>query len=203
MNFEIPEWVKYEIAKRWEKLELREKINNHATTVLTVSTVSVVSLVVLVIWASLGPRKPVVMDDFKKEWYYNLSTGQLFRAKTGQLPPIATPGQQEGSEAMGVRAYVMSYKSEPQMSDIFVAYLEKFAPESKAEIQQLLKGDAEQSKQAVRLWNKSRLIKRPEDPNWLEASSSEGKLLISEFFAPDDAGRIPTYCAPDQVPKED
>jgi hypothetical protein len=71
------------------------------------------------------------VKEYKKGWFYDLNTGKLFVAKSKLIPPIEAPsGPLENGKPAGVKAYVFSYKYEPNESERFIGFLETFTPES-------------------------------------------------------------------------
>jgi len=66
------------------------------------------------------------------DWYYDLNTGTLFTAPSGQLPPINAPsGPTPSGEPAGVRAFVFACGECANPADRFPAYLQKFTPGAK------------------------------------------------------------------------
>jgi len=189
------QYLEYELRQWWEQLGIRRWINRHPRVVIAVAAVSLSSLIVGLVWLTWPSRKVEIKSpgEYAWEWYYDLNTGKLFVAEAGLTVPIKAPSGPlpDGSPA-GVRAYVLSYKYEPNDSEMFVALLETTDPNARTA------GDSRTNdSKSAKPWGQGRLIRRPQDSRWLPANSPEGKLLLRQIFAPDAEGRSPHYCYPD------
>ena len=138
MSFEVPDWLKYEIREklerlrdRWEHLAVRKWANDNPKLVVGFTSASVLILLVVVIWLA-WPEGAVPIVEYDKEWFYDLNTNELFSAKKGLTPPIEAPsGPLSNGAPAGVRAYVLTYMSEPNESERFIAFLETTDPQSR------------------------------------------------------------------------
>jgi hypothetical protein len=196
----LPDWLRYELREKWEGLgerlrlgALREWINEHPGAIKTAALVSVF-VVVLVAIQQLRPDEEPVVETPSKEWYYDLNTGELFTAESGQSPPIKAPSGStpEGKKA-GVRAYVLSYVYEPNEAERFVGFLETTATEAMlANAPERLRNPS-----GAKKWARGKMIRRVTDAEWVLADSEEGRKIRAEAFAANENGETPTYVLPD------
>ena len=200
MSFEIPEWLKYDIQRKrerlalwWRELALRKWANDNPAFVIALASISVLVLLVVIVRLSWPQHVPQVVE-YEKEWYYDLNTGRLFAAKKGLTPPIEAPsGPMPDGRPAGVRAYVLSYVDEPNEAERFVAFLERADPGGTAEIPEK-KGP--QLTPAQR-WGRGRLLRTVEVDKWVPGDSPQGQAIFSAAFAPDEKGRRPSYYLPE------
>jgi len=187
------EWnyICYEIRQRWEQLEVRKRINTNPRLIIGITCASV--FVLLMIILELMQAKSLKIQDYKKEWFYDLNTGTLFVARSGQAPPIDAPsGLLPNGEPAGVRAYVFSYASEPNESNYFIGFLEIHDTQTKNDRPVPVKpvtGGAQQ-------WAQGKLIRRVEDERWVPAGSSKGWAILQEIFLPNENGERASYYPP-------
>lgn len=196
----LPDWLRYELREKWdgmiERLRLpglRDWINEHPGAIKTVALVSVF-VVVLVAIQQLRPDEEPVVETPNKEWYYDLNTGELFTAESGQTPPIKAPsgGTPEGKKA-GVRAYVLSYVYEPNEAERFIGFLETTATE------EMLANAPERVRNpsGANKWARGKMIRRVTDAEWVLADTEEGRKIRAEAFATNENGETPSYVLPE------
>ena len=198
MFFRQPNWkyLKYAIQERWGRLVVRKWINNNPRIMVGIALVSAVALLMTVIGQCMPDNVPEV-GEYKKAWFYDLNTGELFVARSYKLPPIKAPsGPLPNGEPAGVKAYVFSYAQEPNESERFIGYLEKLTPEGKKYMSSFQKSRDNVTKESVRQLNKNRLIRRVTDEQWFSADSNEGQAITKEVFLPNENGQAPYYCSP-------
>ncbi|MFB0553852.1 MAG: hypothetical protein ACETWQ_11120 [Phycisphaerae bacterium] len=185
-------YLKYEIKERWERLAIREWLSRSPKLVIGVSAVLVVGLIVFGIWLTL-PKKVVEVENYEKDWYYDLKHRRLFVARKGQVPPIGAPsGPLANGEPAGVRAYVFTYSNEPNTTETFIGFLETTDPNvDKSSI-----GPMDLRVSGAEIWGKGRLIRRVKDEKWVSANSEEGRAILKETFRQNEAGEIPHYFPP-------
>jgi hypothetical protein len=161
--------------------------------VIGVSVVLVVGLIVFAIWLTL-PKKVVEVENYEKDWYYDLKHRRLFVARKGLIPPIEAPsGPLANGEPAGVRAYVFTYSNEPNTTETFIGFLETTDPNvDKSSI-----GPMDLRVSGAEIWGKGRLIRRVKDEKWVPANSEEGRAILKEVFCQNEAGEIPHYRPPD------
>ncbi len=199
MSFEIPEWLKYDIQRKrerlgrwWEELAARKWANDNQALVMAIACASVLLLLAVVVWLA-WPEPMVPVVEYKKEWFYDLNTGELFTAKKGLTPPIEAPsGSLPDGGLAGVRAYVLSYVDEPNEAERFIAFIEIADPRSPNEVP-----DRPGPKLTpARRWGRGRLLRRLEDEQWVPGDSPQGQTIFSEAFGPDETGERPSYYQP-------
>jgi hypothetical protein len=88
MFFRLPDWLGYEIQHRWEQtaVDTRRWINAKPRLIMSVAGASVLVLVVTI--GLLLPGKTVKVQEYKKGWFYDLNTGELFAAKADLIEPL-------------------------------------------------------------------------------------------------------------------
>lgn len=176
MGFEIPEWLRYEIIRWWERLELRRRINRNPGLVIRITIAAVLILFAITGSLMFGGRKTVAVDKSPKAWFYDLNTGKLFTAKNNLVPPIEAPsGPLLNGRPAGVRAYVFSFVPEPNESELFIGFLEKSDPNAGP-------APANSEAEGSKLWGQGRLIRLVEDKEWYQANSREGRDILRRFF---------------------
>lgn len=193
MFFTLPDWLRYEIQERWERLTVRKWINKNPRIIISITIASV--LILLVVIGLSMPEKTVTMvKEYKKEWFYDLNTGKLFVAESDVVPPIDAPsGALPNGKPAGVRAYVFSYAYEPNETNRFIGFLEIPNPEVKKEGPEFISSGASGAKR----WGQGRLIRRVDDEQWVPADSIEGQAILRELFLPDANGEVAHYCPPE------
>jgi hypothetical protein len=181
MDFQIPDWVKYELAERWQRF--RRAINSNPRLVYGI-TLACVFILILTFFSLLArPKRPEV-EIYKKAWFYDLNIGKLFVDKESKAGPVKAPsGPGPDGELAGVRAHVFTYKNEPDEADLYIGYLTK--PDSNAT-------DLDEA-----TWEQATLVRSISDANWVSANSPKGKKIIKEALVRDEQGRIPRYYPPD------
>jgi hypothetical protein len=195
MGFMMPDfgYLKYEIKEWWERLAIREWLSRSPKLVIGVSVVFVVGLIVFGIWLTL-PKKVLEVENYEKDWYYDLRHRRLFVARKGLIPPIEAPsGPLANGEPAGVRAYVFTYSNEPNTTETFIGFLETTDPNvDKSSI-----GPVDLKVSGAEMFAKGRLIRRVRDEKWVAANSDAGRAILKETFRQNEAGEIPHYRPPD------
>lgn len=181
----IPEWIKDDMRYRWEKLDLKEKINSLDPKVMYIVTGVCIFIFLAATVAMLWPDgEDQVVTEYKKAWYYDLNTGELFVDKFDDIPPIEAPsGPLPDGSAAGVRAEVYSYVAEPTEDERQIGYLWKMEPGY------IKSGENED-------WDTGKLVKKPADKRWVKANSRRGKQITSELFKKNEEGIRPNICMP-------
>ncbi|MFZ2146806.1 MAG: hypothetical protein WAV28_06250 [Sedimentisphaerales bacterium] len=185
-------YLKYEIKERWERLAIREWLSRSPKLVIGVSTVSFVVLVGVLIWLSLL-EKVVVVENYEKDWYYDLKHRRLFVERKGQIPPIEAPsGPLANGEPAGVRAYVFTYSNDPNTTKTFIGFLETTDPN----VDKSSLGSVDLRVSGAEIWGKGRLVRRVRDEKWVPANSEEGRAILKETFRQNEKGEMPHYLPP-------
>jgi hypothetical protein len=193
MFFTLPDWLRYEIQERWERLALRKWINKNPMIIVSITIASV--LILLVIIGLSMPKKTVtIVKEYKKGWFYDPNTGELFVAESDAVPLIDAPsGTSPGGRLAPVRAYVFSYAYEPNETNRFIGFLEIPNPVAKKEVPGSIGSGASGAKR----WGWGRLIRRVDDEQWVPADSNEGQAILKELFLPNENGEVAHYCPPE------
>lgn len=116
--------------------------------------------------------------DSEKAFFYDLSERQLFVADRTAIPPIRGVND---AQTDGVRAVVVSTNGHPERKQTWrIAYLESNTPE--------LKQDLESARAAGKpptmgrgAVQQFRLVKRPDDREWVSMATPEGEQIVSEW----------------------
>ncbi len=125
-------------------------------------------------------------------FFYDLSEKKLFTASREAISPIR--GLNDAEED-AVRAVVISIGSDPNdKSSRKIAYLEKYAPELKQQLEKVRLGQAEPPARDAR--NNLRLVKRVEDTEWFPVGSPAGEKVLSEWNVAGPDGKFPVVCVP-------
>lgn len=193
MFFTLPDWLRYEIQERWERLALRKWINKNPRIIISITAASV--LILLVIIGLSMPKKTVtIVKEYKKGWFYDPNTGELFVAKSDAVPPIDAPsGTSPGGRRAFVKAYVFSYAYEPNETNRFIGFLEIPNPVAKKEVP----GSISSGASGAERWGQGRLIRRVDDEQWVPADSNEGQAILKEILLPNENGEVAHYCQPE------
>ncbi len=196
MFFRSREWkyLRYDIMQRWERLLIRQWINQNPKIVTGITAVLLLLFLVIVVCQFL-PGKPVQYEGPKKAWFYDLNTGELFTAKSKLLPPTKAPsGPLPDGTPAGVRAYVF-YSNAPNDTDTepFVGFLETLSPQAKQS-----KASLNSKTHSAKQWAKGRSFRRPDEDKWFPADSDQGRSIFNEFFVPGNNREPPLRCYPPQ-----
>lgn len=116
--------------------------------------------------------------DSEKAYFYDLSERKLFVADRSAIPPIQGLND---TQPDGVRAVVVSTNGRPEdKASRRIAYLETNSPELKQDLETarasgtapaIARGAAQQF----------RLVKRPDDREWVSLATPEGERIVSEW----------------------
>lgn len=125
-------------------------------------------------------------------FFYDLSEKKLFAAPREALPPIK--GLNDAEED-AVRAVVIAPNGNPKdVAARKIAYLEKYAPEFKRQLEQVRTGEANPLPRGSR--NAYRFVKRVEDAQWYALDSPEGEKILTEWNVASPNGKYPVVCTP-------
>ena len=128
----------------------------------------------------------------EQTFFYDLSEKKLFAASREALPPIR--GLNDAEED-AVRAVVVSVNSNPNdESSRKIAYLEKYAPEFKQQLEKVRAGQTEPLPRGAR--NALRFVRRVDDTQWHPVSTPEGEKILTEWNVPGPDGKFPVVCVP-------
>jgi hypothetical protein len=128
----------------------------------------------------------------EQSFFYDLSEKKLFAASREALPPIRGLN---GTNEDAVRAVVICTSGNPDNpANRSIAYLEKYAPELKQNIEQTRAGKAEPMQRTIR--NSYRLVTRAGDDHWYAANSPEGEKILNGWNIAGADGKYPAVCTP-------
>lgn len=196
MLFRMPDWLNYEIRHKaerfrdwYERLQVREMLNDRPKVVLSIALFSVLVLVAVLLLA--GQEAPARHSpQGEHAWFYDLNTGKLFVGGSKQTGPIEAPsGPLPDGRPAGLRAHVYSYVPGPKESELFVGFLERPDPQANA-------GTLTLDLSAFDGWTRGRLIKRVDDDTWVSPASVQGQEIIRELTRPNRQGQTPIYHVP-------
>ena len=128
----------------------------------------------------------------EQTFFYDLSEKKLFAASREALPPIKGLND---SEEDAVRAVVVAPNGNPRdQAGRKIAYLEKYSPELKEQLEKVRKGEAEPLPRGER--NGFRFVKRVDDAQWHAVNTPEGEKILTEWNVAGANGKFPTVCVP-------
>ena len=128
----------------------------------------------------------------EKTFFYDLSEQKLFAAPREALPPIR--GLNDAEED-AVRAVVISSGAHPtDKGGRKIAYLEKYAPELKQQLEKVRVGQADPLPRGSR--NSLRFVRRVDEADWHPVSTPEGEKILTEWNVPGPDGKFPAVCVP-------
>jgi hypothetical protein len=196
MMFRVPDWLSYEVGHKlerlgdgFERLGVKEKINDHPRTVAIIALLFVLLLAGVLSRIVRGTGGPQFRES-KKAWFYDLNTGELFSASSKHVGPIEAPsGPLPNGEPAGYRAHVYSFLRDPNESERFIAFLEKPDPNANVEA---LNPDRSDFKE----WARGRLIRRVGGETWVAPTSRRGRQMVQQVTHPNAYGKIPIYQSP-------
>ncbi len=128
----------------------------------------------------------------EQTFFYDLSEKKLFAASREALPPIR--GLNDAEED-AVRAVVVTLGDNPKAkASRKIAYLEKYAPEYKQQLEKVRAGQTDPLPRNAR--NAFRFVCRVDAIEWYPVSSPEGEKILTEWNVPGLDGKFPVVCAP-------
>ena len=130
-------------------------------------------------------------------YFYDVSERKLFTAPRTLVPPIRGVNN---AELDAMRAVVISTTGKPgDKSHLKVAYLEKYAPELKAQVEAMQQGAAAPARgeQISRSVGQSlTFVRRVEEGTWHPANSVEAEKIMTEWQTPGPNGTIAVVVSP-------
>jgi hypothetical protein len=158
------------------------------------NTIKILITVVLLAGAGFGFYRFFNQPDgvSEKAFFYDLSEKKLFAASRESLPP--TRGL-NNTEEDAVRAIVICTSGNPDdPANRTIAYLEKYAPELKQNIEEARTGKAEAMPTKQR--NGYRLVSRPGEDKWYPSNTPEGQKIMTSWHVAGADGQYPAVCSP-------
>ncbi len=132
-------------------------------------------------------------ENFDQSYYYDLSEKKLLVAARELIPPIR--GINDPTED-AVRAVVISVNGDPKAkSGRRIAYLEKYSPELKAEME-AARANGTTPAMGRAAAQAHRFVKRVDDPDWNSLDSELGMQIVNEWISWGTNGLTPVVCTP-------
>ena len=163
-------------------------------------TFTVVLAVVLIALAALRfaaflreGRQPA-----ENAYFYDLSARKIFVAPRTSVPPIRGI---DNDEPDGMRAIVVSASGNPRdKAGQKVAYLEKYAPELKQQLEAMQTGHEVSNTSGSRISRAAaqslRFVRRLSDETWYPVNSAEAEKIMTQWQVAGPAGTRPVVCVP-------
>ncbi len=194
MGFQIPELIKIELCRAFEGVFNRRRIDRYSFgegLKIFMGLLLSCGLIALVLVFTMGRSTEPEWTSPEQSWFYDQNTGELFKGQWSELGPIEAPsGPNKKGEPAGIRAHVYSYAVQPEDADLFVGFLER--PDPAYRDKKSLTADVKDYPQ----WARGRLVKRPEDKQWVSAASAEGHGIVRGIIQPNAKGQTPIYQLP-------
>ncbi len=128
----------------------------------------------------------------EQTFFYDLSEKKLFAAPRDALPPMRGIND---AEEDAVRAVVVSMgDNSKNKTGQRIAYLEKYAPEFKLQIEKARVGQGDPLPRSAR--SNYRFVRRVDDVEWHVVSSPEGEKILTEWNVAGPDGKFPVVCVP-------
>lgn len=126
-------------------------------------------------------------------YFYDLSEKKLFTAPRTSVPPIRGLNN---AELDAMRAVVIATSSNKK--DRKVAYLEKYAPELKQQIESMQRNPGILPPGSINRSVGQALIfvSRLPGSDWFPVNSLEGQKIMTEWQVPGPGGALPVVCNP-------
>lgn len=126
-------------------------------------------------------------------FFFDVSAGRLFTAPGGSVPPIRGV---DGPEEDAFRAVVVSVSGNPaDKASWRVAYLERYSPELKQQIEASQAGGPP-SAMGRGGASAHRWVRRTNEVEWVSLGSEAGERIVSEWMAAGVNGATPAICTP-------
>lgn len=132
-----------------------------------------------------------------RAYFYDLSEKKLFVASRTLVPPIRGVND---DELDGMRAVVVSPGGNPKdKASLKVAYLEKYSPELKQQLEAMQSGQevaapgGRISRGAAQSFT---FVRRLNEETWHPVNSVEAEKIMTEWQVPGPDGKIPLVCVP-------
>ena len=131
-------------------------------------------------------------------YFYDLSERKLFVAPRTLVPPIRGLNNDEPD---GMRAIVISTSGNPKdKASQKIAYLEKYAPELKQQLESMQSGKADVGTSEIRISRGAAqsltFVRRLEEDTWYPVNSSAAEKIMTEWQVPGPDGKVPVVCVP-------
>ncbi len=186
-------------------MNVREIMNNNPAMV----TIGAVVILVLCLGAIMCQLKgPSGRGGPVDLYFLDESSGTLFTAESTVFPPIAAPSDTGGTTS-GVRAHVFGCGDCPsklagmtaeqvESAGAFIAYLEKYTPESKSRLEQVANNPSPNPEDMEMMYEmeEGRLIRLMGSDEWINANSERGVDVYSTIRDRCSGDERPRQCFP-------
>lgn len=126
-------------------------------------------------------------------FFYDESAQKIFKAPRTSVPPIRGT---DGPEEDAFRAVVISTTGKPTDKNSWqIAYLEKYSPELKRQMETAQTGGASPSMGRADA-QEHRFVRRPREATWYPMSAPEAEAILTGWATPGPAGVTPVICTP-------
>jgi hypothetical protein len=131
-------------------------------------------------------------------YFYDLSERKLFVGPRTSVPPIRGIND---DELDGMRAIVVSTSGNPKdTASQRIAYIEKYAPELKQQIESMQSGQEVAAPPAGRISRGAAqsftFVRRMNEETWHPVNSAEAEKIMTEWQVPGPDGKTPLVCSP-------
>jgi hypothetical protein len=131
-------------------------------------------------------------------YFYDLSERELFVASRTLVPPIRGINN---DELDGMRAIVVSTSGDPRdKASRTIAYLEKYAPELKQQLEAMQSGQESAAPPAGRISRGAAqaftFVRRLHEEAWYPVNSPEAERIMTEWQIAGPDGKTAVVCAP-------
>lgn len=163
-----------------------DRMNRSSLPLALAAVAAVASVAVLYHTVGRGDRSRGV-------FFYDLSAKRLFVAPEGSVPPIRGV---DGPEEDAYRAVVVSTSGNSADKGSWrVAYLERYSPELKQQIEAAQAGGPPPALGRGSSAN-HRWVRRTNDLEWVTLGSEEGERIVAEWTTAGTGGAVPVICTP-------
>jgi hypothetical protein len=165
---------------------------NRRVTVKLLLSVALLAVSGVMLYRFLLAQRPPDEQAF----FYDLSEKKLFAVPRTTVPPARGLND---AEMDAVRAVVVSTSGNPKdKRHQRIAYLEKYAPELKQQIEARQQGGTIAADQRIDRIDAQSLtfVRRVSDPQWYPVNSAEAEKIMIEWQVPGPKGEMPAVCVP-------
>ena len=124
-----------------------------------------------------------------------LNRPESLNAVNRELRELLISTLDQANADASVRAVVIAPNGNPKdVAARRIAYLEKYAPEFKRQLEQVRHGQANPLPRGAR--DAYRFVKRVDDTEWRGLNSPEGETIVTEWNVAGPDGKFPAVCTP-------
>jgi hypothetical protein len=173
-------------------------LNPRLKTFLVTGTIAVLAALSVILAVGRAKQFHERGEDGARVWFYDQSAKRLYPAPRGLIPP-------DGNGANRVRAMVIGFQGMGNnVSQLKIAYLEKFSPEFKALLERAEAARAAQQPfhetvpgQSSDYYHQNTWIKRPDETEWHRAGTPEARQIMGAWHQwSGPAGQAPVIADP-------